>query len=64
MEGDDSVRDFICVHCKEEKYKLKRNLPTEEYPHFIFHLYAPVIIQNLLPFEIFIDSMVQNYLHE
>lgn len=58
MEGDDSIRDFIRVHCKEEKYKQSRDLPSEEYPHFIFHLYPPVVIQNLLPFEIFIDSIV------
>ena len=58
MNGDDSVRDFIRVYCKEEKYKQARDLPTEDYPHFVFHLYPPVVIQNLLPFEIFIDSMV------
>jgi hypothetical protein len=70
MEGDDSIRDFIRVHCKEEKYKQRRDLPAEEYPHFVFHLHPPVVIQNLLPFEIFIDSLVsklqvlyvQNYL--
>ena len=59
MEGDDSIRDFICVHCKEEKYKQRRDLPAEEYPHFIFHFHPPVVIQNLLPFEIFIDSLVR-----
>lgn len=59
MEGDDSIRDFIRVHCKEEKYKQRRDLPAEEYPHFVFHLHPPVVIQNLLPFEIFIDSLVR-----
>ena len=61
MEGDDSIRDFIRVYCKEEKYKQRRDLPAEEYPHFVFHLHPPVVIQNLLPFEIFIDSLVRNY---
>ena len=59
LEGDDSIRDFIRVHCKEEKYKQRRDLPAEEYPHFVFHLHPPVVIQNLLPFEIFIDSLVR-----
>ena len=58
LNGEDSVRDFIRVHCKEEKYKQTRDLPTEEFPHFVFHLYPPVVVQNLLPFEIFIDSLV------
>ena len=61
MEGDDSIRDFIRVHCKEERYKQRRDLPAEEYPHFVFHLHAPIVIQNLLPFEICIDSYVRKF---
>ena len=63
MEGDDSIRDFIRVHCKEEKYKQRKDLPAEEYPHFVFELHPPVVIQNLLPFEIFIDSLVEKTNH-
>ena len=63
MEGDEAVRDFIRVRCKEEKYKQTRDLPTSDYPHFVFHLHSPLVIQNLLPFEILTDSMVSVVMH-
>ena len=59
LPGDDSACHYIRVDFKEEKYKVRRNIPTEDYAHHIIHLYPPLVFQNLLPFEIFIDSMVR-----
>ena len=55
---DDAPCFFSQVVFKEERYKMKRNVMGDNYPHHIFHIYPPLIFQNLLPYVIFIEAMV------
>lgn len=58
LKGDDSVCHFTRVDIREEKYKLRKNLPVGDFPHHIFHLRPPLVLQNLLPFTISVGSIV------
>ena len=62
MSEDDSLCFFSQVVFREERYKLKRNVMVEDYPHHVFHIYPPLIMQNLLPYQIFIEAMVCEYI--
>lgn len=48
---------YIRVNRTEAVYKLKRHLPDEEFAHHTFHLYPPLVIHNLLPFDLYIVSL-------
>ncbi len=59
MEEDDTVCFFSRVIFQEEKYKLKRNVQKDiDYPHHIFHIHPPLILQNFLPYQVFFEAMV------
>ncbi len=45
---------YIRVNRTEECYKVKRNLPPDDFAHHTFHLHPPVVVHNLLPFDLFI----------
>ena len=56
---DESLRFLSRLVYQEEKYKMKRNVKKgEDYPHHIYNIYPPLILQNLLPFQIFVEAMV------
>ena len=61
MTEDDSVCFFSQVVFRVERYKSKRNVMVEDYPHHVFHIYPPLIVQNLLPYQIFIEAMVSGF---
>ena len=62
MTEDESICFFSRVVFKEEKYQVKTNIQKgSEHPHHIFHVYPPLVIQNLLPFQIFFESMVSTF---
>ncbi len=56
---DDSICFFSQVVFREEKYRMKRNVIVEDYPHHVFHIHPPLIVQNLLPHKISIEAMVR-----
>lgn len=58
MKEDDSIRFFSKVVFHEEKYKAKRNVMEDDYPHHVFHIYPPLVLQNLLPCQIFVEATV------
>ena len=61
LKGDDSVHHFTRVDIREEKYKLRKNIPVGDFPHHIFHLRPPLVLQNLLPFTISVGSIVSRH---
>ena len=58
LPGDEVSSHVIRVSCKEENYKIQKRAAEEDFPHHIFHLYPPLIVQNLLPSDIFVGNMV------
>lgn len=49
---------IIRVVCKKEGYRRQIDIPAEPFTHYILHLHPPLVVQNLLPYEIFLGSMV------
>ena len=58
-DSQDSVCHFIRVNTMEEMYKRSHNLPEENFPHHVFHLHPPLVVQNLLPYTIVLVAMVE-----
>ena len=59
-ESDDSICYFSRVVFHEETYKVKKVVDKDsEYPHHIFHVYPPLVVQNLLPYKIVVEAMVR-----
>ena len=56
--GDTDPCHFIRVLHEEESYGSRKNLPTEDFAHHVFHLHPPLLIQNLLPFTITTGDIV------
>jgi len=60
MEDDASIAYFCRVLFHEESYKVKKNLlKGAEFPHHVFQVYPPLVVQNLLPFKIVLEAMVR-----
>lgn len=49
---------FLRVICNKEKYKTKTTSAKGLFAHHIFHIYPPLILQNLLPYDISMKFMV------
>ena len=59
-EDDASIAYFCHVVFREDSYKVKKNLQKDaEFPHHVFHVYPPLVVQNLLPFKIVLEAMVR-----
>ena len=58
LPGVDNAYHFIRVNRQAEVYKVRRNLPKEEFPHHFFTLHPPTVVHNLLPFDIFVEIPV------
>ena len=43
---------------KEESFKVEKGLPEGVFAHHIFHVYAPAVVQNLLPVSITVEAEV------
>ncbi|XP_064395949.1 intermembrane lipid transfer protein VPS13A-like isoform X2 [Halichondria panicea] len=47
---------YIRVNRTEECYKIKRQLPQDDFAHHIFHLHPPLVIHNLLPLHLYFGN--------
>lgn len=43
---------------KKEKFKVEKVLPEGVFAHHVFHIYAPAVVQNLLPMSISVEAEV------
>ena len=58
FSGETEPCHYIRVLHEEESYGIRKNLPTEDFAHHMFHLHPPLLLQNLLPFTITTADMV------
>lgn len=49
---------YIRVNRTEECYKIKRQLPQDDFAHHVFHLHPPLVVHNLLPFDLYLVSCI------
>lgn len=61
MTEDSSLQFFSQLVFREEHYRQKRNVMLDDFPHHVFHIYPPLVLQNLLPYQIFVESMVSSW---
>ena len=47
---------------EQESYKSQKGLPEGGFPHHIFHVYAPAVLQNLLPEDLHVEADVSSKL--
>lgn len=43
---------------KKESFKVEKGLPEGVFAHHVFHVYAPAVVQNLLPMLISVEAEV------
>ena len=45
---------------KKESFKVEKGLPEGIFAHHVFHVYAPAVVQNLLPMVISVEAEVNH----